>query len=409
MPSTITPKTVCRAITGFVAKQNWEAFVEIGGDYRAQQNSTSSIQKFINWLAQCFDRDYATRTLSEVNYKKHALGRDFSSVAQAILMAKPAADGTVHIRFELDDEPLEIVSYPANPAKLFVRHCWADKELQDIDLPTLKTILLKEYIRLQKQCELGPAQIDLTAFNLTGLDLREMDFRNCSLPSLSRCRLTGIHFDMTTNFNSWKRYGCEMDWRTVDRLQQHEILCAKLVVQKFPDEESETFKNGDRISVPEFQKISTYNLEQVFSSDNPDLATQKRLLLRYELKEVKKCFIEMGQKGIAINLADVDLSDINLSGMDLTGANLYGAILTNTDLRNANLNHSDLRHARLCNTDMRNATFRCSKIYKTQFDIVIHGTHFSEVAQFICGPHDKQKISTGWLDCRHMVVHCHDN
>ncbi len=74
MPTnTTTPKTVCRAITDFVATQNWEAFVEIGGDYRAQQNSTSSIQKFINWLAQCFDRDYVTRTLSEVNYKKDLL------------------------------------------------------------------------------------------------------------------------------------------------------------------------------------------------------------------------------------------------------------------------------------------------------------------------------------------------
>ena len=74
MPHNITPKTVCRAISGLVKLKTYESFVRIGGDYRSAQNSTSYIQKFINWLAQCIDENYAVRTLSEVNYKKKALG-----------------------------------------------------------------------------------------------------------------------------------------------------------------------------------------------------------------------------------------------------------------------------------------------------------------------------------------------
>ena len=320
MANTITPNTVCRAVSGLIREKTVDAFVRIGGDYRSEQKSC--VQKLMNWLAQCFDKNYATRTLSEVNYKKKALGSDFQGFATQVLKAKLADDYTVCIPFEIDNQQLEIVSYPANPKKLYVRHQWTDTELEGVHLATLKSILLKEYIDLQKKSEYETGLINLTEFELLGLDLREMDFTGCSLPDLVRCRLSGIKFDRSTNFNSGRRKMCEIDDVTLDRLHQHKLSSRELVVQEFSDGVREGGTCTDHFTYPDDQKPSTYNYGQIFNSDNLDLATIKRFHLQYDRKGIVKCFKEMRQNGIPINLAHVDLSGLDLSKMDLSGVNL---------------------------------------------------------------------------------------
>ncbi len=208
MSNDITPRTVCRAFSGLVKGKTYESFVRIGGDYRSAQNSTSYIQQFVNWLAQCIDKNFAGRTLLEVNYKKKALSESFLSVAKEILKAKFDDNNTVNINFKIGNEPLEIVSYPDDSGRLYVRHLWHDQELIGINLSTLKKLLLTEYIRLNRLDEGGTQQINLVEFDLTGLDLRDMDFRNCSLPDLVDCRLNDIDFDLATTFK--KRQRCDI-------------------------------------------------------------------------------------------------------------------------------------------------------------------------------------------------------
>jgi len=408
MANAITNATVCRAVGGLVQKQNWEAFVRVGGDYRALQNSTSIFQRIINWLAQCFDEDYDSRTLDEVSYKKTALGRDLKSVAVAILSAPLAADRTVHIEFEIDRQAFEIVSYPGDPGKLFVRHQWNEVELEGVNLSALKVILLKQYIRLQRQSEDRGEQSDLTNFNLKGLDLRDMDLTNCSLPDLSGCLLTGIEFDMTTNFNSHKRFGCEIDKVTVDRLQQHEILSAKLVVPEFSNETSEGYGKGDQVLVSEIQKISTYNYGQIFSSDNPDLATEKRILIRHSKQIVIKCFEEMRKNGLRINLTYVDLSDLNLKRMDLSSVNLYGAKLNYTNLEGANLICSDLRHAKMWFTDIRGAEIHAAQLDRAEMNVIVRREELWKLVVRHNGKYDQNHLPTERLNECDLLVHCTD-
>jgi len=407
MANSITSKTICRAITGMARIKTYDAFVLIGGDYRSEQNSNSKIQRFINWLAQCIDKNYVTRTQSEVNYKKQALGDGFISVAEQILKAKFTDDTNVNIKLEIDNETLEIVSYPGDPDKLFVRQFWDDRELVGINLTMLKSIMLKEYLRYKRNTEVSTEQIVLTGFCLNNLDLRSMDFKNCSLPDLFGCRLNGIDFDMTTIF--MRREMCQIDDRTFDRLQDHNVLSMDLVVPELLQTRRLDVGEIDPKAIREVRKIRSYDIDEIFSSDNPDLATKKRHHLQYDKDCVVACFRRLNLEGIPINLAYVDLRELDLSNLDLAHANLFGANLTNANLRRANLIRADLERTILWETDLRDADLAQAKMDHAKINIFIRRSQRAEVFQNICAQYDKGNISCARVNNRDVVVYYIDD
>jgi len=406
MSHNITPKTVCRALSGFVHEKTVESFVRIGGDYRSAQNSTSSIQRFLNWLAQCIDKNYAVRTLSEVDCKKKALGESFMSVANEILKAKIVDNDTVNIKFMIGNEPLEIVSYPDNPERLYVRHLWNDAELSGISLPMLKTIMLTEYLRLHRLYQGVAKQINLTDFDLTGLDLRDMDFKNCSLPDLVGCRLNDIDFDMATTFK--KREMCEIDEGTFDCLQAHNASPKSLVVREFSKDSCAIYGDDSTFSTG-FRRLRSYDIEQIFGSDNPDLATIKRHHLQFNKDLVISNFEKMRRNGVSINLSHVDLRELDLSEMNLTFVNLSGANLTNANLKNADLGWANLGNAILWNSDFRDVKLSHTEMGHAKIRILIRTKYYSEVVQNICHQYDASKISRDLLGARDALVCCFDH
>ena len=367
MANVITEKTVCRALLFSLAKERTcESFAQAGADYRSLQNSSSHVQQLINWLAQLLDKNYATRTWAEIQYKKQALHDGFMGMAEQVLMAKVAIDGTVHINFEIGSEPIEIHSFPANPGKLFVRHLSRDVELEKGELKQVKEILLKHYLQMKRDAQEDSgdySQIDLTAFDLSGCDLRSLNLRNCALPDLVRCNLNHIQFDTDTTFK--KRQMCKFDNVTFDRLQAHRAAQSGYAPQEFPIEVTPVLTTEIRDDTP-MEQVRTedppismavggdtvestkkYTYEQLFSSDNPDLATIKRQVMLYRMPEIPGCFELMRSKGLSINLAHVDLSGLNLEGMNLEKVNLHGADLTGSSLEKSNLHLADLRSATL--------------------------------------------------------------
>jgi uncharacterized protein YjbI with pentapeptide repeats len=345
--------------------------------------------------------------MAEVDYKKEALQDSFMNMAEEILKAKLAVDGTVHIDFNFDNQPFEIFSLAKNPGQLIVRHRYKETELEGADLQKLKVVLLKQYMRLKRDAEGEAGQIDLTAFDLTGFDLSEMDFRNCALPDLVRCNLSGMSFDSTTTFN--KRLMCVIDDETFDRLQDHALIQKKLLLQKSPIGYIEKIV----LECPdEPQSIGRYTLGQVFGSDNPDLGSIKRFLLQDRLELVKKTFEQMRQEGIPIYLAHVDLRGLRLAKLDLQKVNMYGADLTDTDLDNAQLMSADLRCATFVRTSMRNADLWCAKMHRAKIiSMLVYTADQSNVVSGILGGEYGKGTSFSYrrLSEHQMMLRAHGN
>lgn len=378
MANTITNQTVCRALSGLAFKKTSESFAQVGADYRSAQ--TTPVQKFINWFAQLIDKGYARRTLVEQNYKEEILSANFLYVAKAILEAKTAADLTVNVPLKIDGERIEIISDPKNPSTLLIRHCWNDVELKGVDLRSLKVILLKQYLIMVRETEGESIKIDLSSFQLNELDLSSFNLKNCTLPDLQYCTLTDIGFNENTVFK--QRRICKFDRTTFNRLQVYEYN-KKHIVQEFWTMESAEITSRYNFTIP---NLSSYTLEEIFSSDNPDLATEKREQLQYNKAAVSACFRQMRTKGLAINLANVNLSDLDLSNMNLEKINLRGADLYLTNLKNTNLNFADFQGASLTGTILFNATYVKTNILDARnVALQIRAAERIRAMKFLCG------------------------
>lgn len=382
MSNTISNKTVCRGLTGIALQKTCASFAKIGADYRAAQ--TTPIQKFINWLAQLLDSNYAVRTLSEVSYKEQALRRDFMAMAEEILKAKVAEDGSVSIRFKIDDEDMEIVSNPVSPhtpGKLYVRHLWNDQELSVIDLQGLKLILLKEYMRLTRPTLDAGTQMDLSRFDLTGMDLTEMNFENCLMPDLVECRLLNIQFDITTT-TFGKRTMCRIDDNTVDRLQGYGYQNNDGVVPENLSIDLTQIPENPQVMNP---SISRMSMSTVFSSKNPDFALKKAGLLRYKKAEANNCFQQMREDNMEINLTELDLRNFDLRGMNLRGANFSGTKLEYTDFAHSNLSYCSFQNAVLFHTYLYGADFAYTNMLHAakELVIVVRSVDFSKALGYL--------------------------